>query len=210
MFTGIIEETGAIARIENRGAKRFFTIDCKLVNRQLKIGDSVACNGACLTVIRFDDRSITLEAMQETLLKTTAIGWKQGAPINLERAMQAGGRFDGHIVQGHVDGVSRVLATRTEGDTLYLEVELPQDSQKLIVPQGSVALNGVSLTVARLSTHSLTVALIGHTLQSTNLRSLKTGDSINVEYDVLGKYIARYFERKSTGITEEWLLEKGF
>ncbi len=210
MFTGIVEETGTIQRIENKGAKRFFTIGCKVVNTGVKLGDSISCDGACLTVIRFDSSSITVEAMQETLSKTTAGDWRQGRVLNLERAMMSGGRFDGHIVQGHVDCHVRVLSSETQRDTRYLEIMLPSEYSKLVVPQGSIAINGVSLTIAKLNASSVTVALIGHTLEMTNLRLLKTGDSVNVEYDILGKYIARYFDRQSTGITEEWLIEKGF
>ncbi len=210
MFTGLIEEVGSLQRVENRGAKRYFTIGCEAVNRDVKLGDSICCDGVCLTVIRFDDRSITLEAMRETLEKTTASDWRSGRAINLERAMPANGRFGGHIVQGHVDCRVSVLSHEKHQDTNYLEIALPKDNSMLVVAQGSIAINGVSLTVARLSESSVTVALIGHTLDSTNLRLLRSGDAVNVEYDIIGKYILRQQDKQRFKITEEWLVEKGF
>ncbi len=210
MFTGIIEEIGSLQRMEIRGAKRYFTIGCEVVNRDVKLGDSICCDGVCLTVIRFDDRGITVEAMRETLEKTTANDWRSGRAINLERAMPADGRFGGHIVQGHIDCRVSVLSHEKRRDTNYLEIALPKDNSLLVVAQGSIAINGVSLTIARLSESSLTVALIGHTLEMTNLRLLTTGDAVNVEYDIIGKYILRQQDKQRFKITEEWLVEKGF
>ncbi len=208
MFTGIILEIGTVKSVEQKSGKTYFRISCSTIQKGLKIGDSVACNGICLTIIEFDAGMIKAEAMNETLHKTNAGLWKNGSKINLETAMVFGGRIDGHIVQGHVDRTAELLSRSYTGDTLYLEIALHPEDRKLVVPQGSVCLNGVSLTIAKLQSDSFSVAIIGHTLESTNFTGLKVHDAINIEYDILGKYVVRYFEKSK--LTEGWLLENGF
>jgi len=148
--------------------------------------------------------------MHETMQKTTAKSWTVGQRLNLERAMKADGRFDGHIVQGHVDTVGKVLSVRKVEQTLYLEIGYPKEHRGLLVPQGSIAVNGVSLTIAELNESSFKVALIGFTLSNTNLSDCKVGDDVNLEFDILGKYVKRQLESKTSNITESWLHEKGF
>lgn len=209
MFTGIIEEIGILQSSTRIGDKKLLKISCRKINSTLKTGDSVCCNGACLTLTSFDDNSITLEVMAETLEKTTVKFWQKGDKINLERALLANARLDGHFVQGHVDTVSRCLQREIQKDTLYLWFELPRQFQNMLTWQGSIAINGVSLTVARLEPARFAVALISHTLKETNLNSIK--ELVNLEFDIIGKYILRYLQNQTKPeITEDWLREKGF
>lgn len=191
MFTGIIEATSTVIRAnESRGVKQVEIKRPKSFT-ELKTGDSIACDGICLTVIAFGTESFKVEIMRETAKKTTAAHWNTNTLLNLERALQLGGRLDGHWLQGHVDTTARLLQTRTEGSTLYLRYELHPGDAHLVVPQGSIAINGVSLTLAAVEANSFSVALISHTLDNTNLSKLPLGAEVNLEYDILGKYIAR-------------------
>lgn len=211
MFTGIVEEKGVLTKIENKGLKKYFTIKCSDILTSLKIGDSVACNGICLTVINFSKNSIVVEVMNETLKKTTAAFWKIHEQINLERAMKANGRFDGHIVQGHIDTIGKIIRKESFGDTNYYTFLFKDEYQNLIVPQGSIAINGISLTLAKISRNTFTVAIISHTLRNTNLGNLIESDLVNLEFDIFGKYVLRQIEMKNTNkITQDWLIEKGF
>ncbi len=214
MFTGIIEEIGKISSISNHGGKKYFTIEASKINSDLKIGDSVACNGICLTLISFTDKAITIEAMNETIAKTSAKYWSLGNSINLERALRFNSRLDGHIVQGHVDTISQVLTVKKQNNTRYIEVVLDQQYADLVVAQGSIAINGVSLTIAKLNNKSLQVALISLTEDLTNLSLVKVGDYVNLEFDIIGKYILRSQELKkqssASQITKAWLYEQGF
>jgi riboflavin synthase len=208
MFTGIVEESGKIARIEKISGKTYFTIQCATVTDGLKIGDSVSCNGICLTVVDFSKDRIKAEAMPETLSVTTAKYWKVNDKINLERAMSSQSRFDGHIVQGHVDTIAKRLSKSESQNSLYLEYELPYEFAELIVNKGSVAINGVSLTVSETGNNSFKVALIGITKEHTNLVSSKL---VNLEFDILGKYVQRMMNaRNKQKLTQEYLMKKGF
>ena len=208
MFTGIIEEVGKISRIENRSGKKYFTINCRKILDSIKIGDSFACNGICLTVINFTDSTIKVEAMLETLSKTTAHFWKNSDLINLERAMKIGSRFDGHLVQGHIDTISKQKSKYTSNQNLFLEYEIPSSFSEFIVPQGSISINGVSLTIAELKQDSFKVAIIGHTRENTNLEK---STFVNLEFDIIGKYVQRFLNKNRTNkISQEMLIEKGF
>jgi len=209
MFTGIIEEIGKLRDFRDQGGKRYLEIECHKINSTLRTGDSVCCSGACLTVTEFTASKITVEVMRETLLKTTIRFWKRGDKINLERALSFGGRLDGHLVQGHVDCVSEFLAKEQTGNTTYLWFKLAAEYKDLVTWQGSIAVNGVSLTVAKLEADRFAVALITHTLQETNLMDVR--QYVNLEFDIIGKYIVRYFtNHEKPGMTMEWLREKGF
>lgn len=209
MFTGIIKEIGSLESIQPKGSKKWLKIRCHQITNTLRLGDSICCNGACLTVVDFAKSYILVEVMAETLLKTTIKWWKPGDNINLEPALSANGRFDGHFVQGHVDTILKFNSREQLGDTIYLWYDLPIEYQDMITWQGSIAINGVSLTVAKLEVKRFAVALITHTLANSNLiESLKY---VNVEFDIIGKYIVRYLKRQGKPqITEEWLREKGF
>jgi riboflavin synthase len=189
MFTGIIQATAKVIRSVPSSGTRIVTIARPSSLDGIKEGASIACDGICLTVIRFDSSSFSVEVMNETLAKTTAGSWNANTVINLEPALKVGDRLDGHWVQGHIDRVSQLLEKRTAGSTVYLRFGLDSRDRPLLVPQGSIAVNGVSLTVADMASSSFTVALISHTLQNSNLSLLANGGSVNLEYDVLGKYI---------------------
>lgn len=209
MFTGIIEELGRLENFHDKAGKRYLHISCSKIIADLKIGNSVCCNGACLTVTGFTNQQITVEVMQETLIKTTIRLWKPAAKINLERALSIKGRLDGHIVQGHVDCITEFIRKEQNGETTYLWYKLPLNQQDMVTYQGSIAVNGVSLTIARLEKDRFAVALITHTLNETNLAELNR--YVNLEFDILGKYIVRYFNNhQKSGVTMEWLREKGF
>lgn len=208
MFTGIIEEIGNIARIVSSADKKHLTINCKKVTADIKLGDSVACNGICLTVIRFDSSSITVEVMNETMQKSSASKWTIGSKLNLERALLLTNRLDGHIVQGHVDSTSFISNVKQVASTKYITIALPAEWKHLIVPQGSIAINGISLTVAKLSETDFQVALISFTEGHTTLTSAKVGEIVNLEFDIIGKYLYRFSTKPN--ITKEWLSGKGF
>lgn len=208
MFTGIIEAVGPIISLNDRGGKRYLKLQRPPSFENIKEGDSIACDGICLTVISLDKSSFEVELMAETLKKSTAASWKIGSKINLERALRVGDRLDGHWVQGHVDSVLTLKQIRTIDQTPYYYFNYPKEDAELLVPQGSICLNGVSLTLAELNPTSFAVALIGHTLQNSNLSLLSVGAKVNVEYDILGKYILRKQQLKP--ISEEWLHEQGF
>jgi len=208
MFTGIIESVQKLAGIRQEAGKTKITIARPEIFKDIKNGSSICCDGICLTVTEFDTTSFTVEIMNETMKKTSAGKWKTGDEINLERALQIGGRLDGHWVQGHVDSTSPMLITRTENSTLYLTFALSSEYESLVVPQGSISINGVSLTISGLKPDRFTVALIGHTIDNTNLPKLSIGNKVNLEFDVLGKYILR--KKQQTSLNEEFLHEHGF
>jgi riboflavin synthase len=210
MFTGIIEKIGTIRQIRDWGGTKQIRLDNPFTGEEIKLGDSIACNGICLTVIEKSGIGLEVEIMHETLTKTTAMNWQAGDRLNLERAMKSDGRFDGHIVQGHVDTTGKVISTRNIDQTLYLEISFPQQHAGLLIPQGSIAINGVSLTIAGLKDKSFQVALIGYTLAHTNISDCRAGDEVNLEFDVLGKYVQRQLQTKGSNITESWLHEQGF
>jgi len=157
----------------------------------IKIGSSIACNGICLTVLEFDTASFTVQVMNETLSKSSAGIWRNGDILNLERALRLGDRLDGHWVMGHIDRAVKFLRKEQRGSTWYYHYELPSQDRQLMIPQGSIAINGVSLTVSSLTTRDFAIALIEHSLQNSNLPQVKPGALVNLEYDALGKYILR-------------------
>ncbi|HAN41703.1 MAG TPA: riboflavin synthase, partial [Candidatus Cloacimonas sp.] len=207
-FTGIIEAVGPIISLNDSGGNLSLKLQRPPSFEHITEGDSIACDGICLTVISLDKSSFEVELMAETLKKSTAASWKIGSKINLERALRVGDRLDGHWVQGHVDSVLTLKQIRTIDQTPYHYFNYPKEDAELLVPQGSICLNGVSLTLAELNPTSFAVALIGHTLQNSNLSLLSVGAKVNVEYDILGKYILRKQQLKP--ISEEWLHEQGF
>jgi len=208
MFTGIIEEVGILERIEDRSGRKYLSISSRKVFQTLKIGDSIACNGICLTVIDVTISGFKVEVMSETIIKTTVRFWKIRDLINLERALSLNSRLDGHFVQGHIDTIAKRISKISKGKTLYLEYEIPAQFRDYLVPQGSIAVNGVSLTVAELKDNSFRTALIEFTKNKTNLeKSLY----VNLEFDIIGKYILRFLQNeKKQKITRKMLMENGF
>ena len=195
MFTGIIETVGRVVAIEPQGEKMRLSIEAPAISGGLPIGASVAVNGACLTVIAVKGGELVFEAVRETLDRSSLGDLRRGSRVNLERAMRADGRLDGHIVQGHVDGTGRVRALEQRADDLRLAVDCEPEFAALLVPKGSIAIDGVSLTLVAVEDAGFDVALIPHTLAATNLADRKAGDRVNLEADVLGKYVQKYLER---------------
>jgi riboflavin synthase len=195
MFTGIVETVGAVVSAERRGELVRLELDAPAVAAGARVGDSVAVNGACLTVVSAQGARLAFEAMRETLDRTSLAGLRAGARVNLERAMRADARLDGHIVQGHVDAIGRVARLERAGDDVRLFVDCPPEFAELLVEKGSVAIDGVSLTVVGVRGDGFDVALIPHTLAVTTLGQRASGDCVNLEADVLGKYVKKYLER---------------
>ncbi len=195
MFTGIIETVGRVAAIDEEGEKTRLSIDAPAVTDALPIGASVAVNGTCLTVVAVAGGQIVFEAVRETLDRSSLGDLRTGSRVNLERAMRADGRLDGHIVQGHVDGTGRLRAIERRGDDVRFAVDCEPEFAALLVAKGSIAIDGVSLTLVQVEDAGFDVALIPHTLSATNLADRKPGDRVNLEADVLGKYVQKYLER---------------
>lgn len=191
MFTGIVEAQAKLISLSHQSGKKLLRIARPLSFDDLKIGSSVACDGICLTVLEFDTSSFNVQIMNETIQKSTAKNWLPGQILNLERALQFGSRLDGHWLQGHVDRELRLISHQKMNNTDYLRFEVINADRALMIAQGSIALNGVSLTISELRGDSFSVALIGHTIENSNLSNLKPGDRVNVEYDILGKYMLR-------------------
>jgi riboflavin synthase len=189
MFTGIIEATEKIISIQHFGRKKLISISKPAIFSDIEIGSSIACDGICLTIVKLDNRTFTVEIMNETIQKTTAKNWSINKLLNLERALTITSRLNGHFVQGHIDRELRLISHLIIEGTSYLRFEFPFRKKELIVPQGSIALNGVSLTIAEIRNEYFSVAIIGHTLEHTNLNTIKPGEMVNVEFDIIGKYI---------------------
>ncbi len=195
MFTGIIEAVGTVTDFELRGSAGQLVVEAPEIATGVEIGDSVAVSGACLTVTSISGEVLTFDAVRETLERTSLSDLAAGMHVNLERALRAGGRLDGHIVQGHVDGVGFVRRLERRGDDVQLYVATEPDIAALLVEKGSVAIDGVSLTVVGVHDTGFDVALIPYTLKHTTLGERRAGDRLNLEADVLGKYVKRYLER---------------
>jgi riboflavin synthase len=198
MFTGIIKSTAKILSLAPVAGIQIATIERPKALDNIYDGASIACDGICLTVLKFSENSFSVQVMNETVQKTTASSWKSGYLLNLEPALKVGDPLDGHWVQGHIDTRSTLLEKKTIRDTIYLRFALDSKDQALVVPQGSIAINGVSLTLSAVSSSSITVALITHTLQNSNLSSLTNGSYVNIEFDILGKYILRSMNGNKT------------
>ncbi len=192
MFTGIIEEVGKIKKIEKTHDKYRIFICANKILGDAKLGDSVSINGTCLTITSIDGNLFTADVVRETLDKTNLKFLQKENFVNLERAMKASSRFDGHIVQGHVEGISKVLAITSNRDIFIIKIELPQNLVKYCIYKGSIALNGVSLTIAKIDKNIIDIWLIPHTLKHTTFKENKVGDYINVETDIIGKYIENF------------------
>lgn len=195
MFTGIIEAFGTIKSIKQEGGNKHFVIDSPISN-QLKVDQSVSHDGVCLTVVKVDSDSHTVTAIDETLQKSNLGKRKQGDRINLERCMIANGRFDGHIVQGHVDQTGTVTSVKEANGSWLIDFEYNPSLGNVTVEKGSICVNGVSLTCFNSKANSFTVAIIPYTYDHTNFKSLKAGDTVNLEFDIVGKYVKRLLEKR--------------
>lgn len=217
MFTGIIEEIGSVANIQHTGKSFVLTIDASKVLTDVNLGDSIAVNGVCLTVTSFSKSRFTVDVMPETVKATSLKTVKRGSRVNLERAMAAGGRFGGHFVAGHVDGVGVIKGKKQLENAVYYEIEADPVLLKYIILKGSVAVDGTSLTVFGVSEDRFTLSLIPHTLSETVLGFKGTGDIVNIECDMIGKYVGHFLNNQSAAspkrgntISAQFLEENGF
>ena len=216
MFTGIIEELGTITAVEKGAKSARLTIKAEMIFGDMKLGDSIAVNGVCLTVTDFNHNTFSADVMNETLSRSGLGRLSAGSRVNLERAMQANGRFGGHIVSGHIDGTGEIIRKERDDNAVWLSVSAREQIMRYIVEKGSVTIDGVSLTVARVSEQHFAVSIIPHTGKSTILLDKKPGDIVNLEIDIIGKYIERFLSAlpaNDTGkskITYEFLANAGF
>ena len=214
MFTGIIEEVGTIKQIARGAHSATLTIRAQTVLEGTKIGDSIAVNGICLTVTRLFPDGFSADVMHETLNRSALAQLSIGSAINLERAMPANGRFGGHIVSGHVDGIGHIAQIRRDDTAVWYTIHAAPALLRYVVEKGSITIDGVSLTVAALDREGFSVSIIPHTVSQTNLRQRRKGDAVNVETDIIGKYIEQLLhppqEEEKNTITREMLIKYGF
>ena len=210
MFTGIIKELGVVKRFDRMGPAYRIEIEAAGTAKDAAIGGSVSVNGVCLTVVEKGERSMGFDVMDETVKRSTLSSVKKGDKVNLESSLKAGEELGGHFVLGHVDCVGRIVSFKRSSGESSVEVEFLEGYSKLLVEKGSVSIDGISLTVGDVSRGRFKVYVIPHTLKVTTLGLKKTGDSVNLEFDIVGKYMARFDDLKKGSITEEYLREKGF
>ena len=196
MFTGIIEGTGKVQNIERSGRNIDFTLKCDFT-KELKIDQSLAHNGCCLTVVEINDDNYKVTAIDETLLKTSLKEWKVGSEVNLERCLKFEGRLDGHLVQGHVDETAKVSGIDNRDGSYFITFKMDESTKFVTVPQGSITVNGISLTVAESNDFDFSVAIIPYTWEFTNMKNLSIGDEVNLEFDIIGKYITKLMNREN-------------
>ena len=192
MFTGIVEELGVVAKITDNA----MTVQASKVTEDLKLGDSIAVNGTCLTAVNFSRTDFSVDLSPETMRRTSLGQLSEGSPVNLERALLASDRMGGHIVQGHVDGTGRVMSSRVDGDSIIFRIRVPKRLNPYIVEKGFIAVDGISLTVVKRGASSFTLAVIPYTLKNTNLASASIGGRVNLEADILAKYVKNLLDRK--------------
>ncbi len=216
MFTGIIEELGVVRRINSSGNGTDIIISVKEILNDLKIGDSVAVNGPCLTATAIGTDSFTAWVMPETMKKTNLLGLTTGSPVNIERAVTLNSRLGGHMVSGHIDAMVTLTGKRRQGGAMHLSFDTPGHLLRYIVPKGSVALDGVSLTVIDVGSSSFSVGVIPHTASQTTLGQKEVGSHVNLEVDMIGKYVEKILAarpdnvKKEANLTMDLLQEKGY
>lgn len=215
MFTGIIEEIGIVKEVRRSGDNSFIRINAERILSDVQLGDSIAVNGTCLTVTRLDGNIFQADVMNETLNRSSLGSLKQGSIVNLERAMAANGRFGGHIVSGHIDGTGTIINVKNDGIAVWYTISACADIMKYIVEKGSVAIDGVSLTVAKVTESYFGVSVIPHTAENTILSSKKAGDIVNLENDIVGKYVEKFIKNdfsctQKSSIDMNFLAENGF
>jgi riboflavin synthase len=210
MFTGIIEETGIVKSIRTEGRSARITISAEKVLEDIKVGDSINTNGVCLTVTEFSSSAFTIDVMPETMQRTTFAKLRSGSRVNLERALRLTDRLGGHIVSGHIDGTGILEKIREDENAVWLSVSGEPGILRYIVEKGSVAIDGISLTVVKVSQRSFEVSIIPHTQTETAILLKKTGDTVNIECDIIGKYVEKLSSKKSDKVDLNFLAEHGF
>lgn len=217
MFTGLIEELGAIKSINRSGDSMLLQINANKILEDISLGDSISVNGICLTVISFNHSSFSVDVMPETVYKTSLKELKTGSQVNLERAMSANNRFGGHIVSGHIDGTATLVSKKCLDNAIYFNFKIETSLASQLITKGSIAIDGVSLTLVNIEKESFSVSIIPHTLEQTILANKKPGQVVNIELDIIGKYIQKAVENiaiqrsgSESKITESFLFENGF
>jgi riboflavin synthase len=210
MFTGLIEEIGTIENIVRQQDKINLSIKAKKILTDTKIDDSISINGICLTVVDIKTNSFAVQAVRETMQKSTIANWRKGEFVNLERAMKINDRLGGHIVQGHIDGIGTIDKITKLSDTLELEIILPTGKNSYTIEKGSIAIDGISLTIAKKARDKIQIAVIPHTLNNTTLKDKKVNDKINIEFDFFAKYIQNYLDGTKEVLTESKLKSWGY
>lgn len=215
MFTGLIEDCGSISKLTRTGTEARLTVITSLPTDELQIGDSVAVNGACLTVVTKDRSTFTVDMSPETFDRTTFTNRPIGSSVNLERALRVGDRLGGHIVTGHIDTVGIIQSVRQEQNAIIITIEIPGEFSRYLIPKGSVAIDGISLTINDSETGLFSVSIIPHTLSATTLVNCKSGDRVNIETDILGKYVERLLgslggKNETSAVTSDFLAKHGF
>ena len=209
MFTGIVEDVGRVEELKPKTKEVLFTIGAKNIDvKEMKLGDSISVNGVCLTLISFKNNTFTVEASHETLTRTTLSKLKVGSKVNLERSLKLGERLGGHIVNGHVDGIGRVESIGRRGKSLEFWFSIPKGHSKYAVEKGSIAIDGVSLTINALNGDRFSVNIIPYTQEATIFSNLKPGDSVNIEFDIIGKYVEKFLMRGRSKKNISELIEK--
>ncbi len=213
MFTGIVEDAGKITKIEHMGQEKRLTLELPPDLTELQLGDSINVNGVCLTVVQKNEQRIEVDLSLETLQKTTLRELKEGDQVNLERALRLTDRLGGHIITGHVDGIGEILENKEERGFLQLRIRIPESVSRYVVQKGSIAIDGISLTVNEFQEGEIQVTLIPYTIEKTTLRQKRVGDTVNLEGDILGKYVEKFLNRgdqKPGRIDLAFLKEHGF
>jgi riboflavin synthase len=214
MFTGLIEEVGSVVSLSKGGGTTRMTVAARRLPREMKKGDSIAVSGVCLTAVEIKRASLAFDLAEETLARTSLSRLAKGTQVNLELPMKAGGRMGGHVVQGHVDGVARFLCLEriTGKDDYWLRLEIPAELAKYVVFKGSIAVEGISLTVAKIENAEVTIAIIPHTAEMTNLKQFQPGDPMNIEVDIIAKYAEKMLlgQAAPSTVTLERLVSEGF
>lgn len=213
MFTGIIEEVGTLKSIQRKNHAICLTLSAYEILKDIKLGDSIAVNGICLTVTSFTDTDFSVDVMQETLSRTSLSSLKDGGKVNLERAMPMNGRFGGHIVTGHIDGTGTITQIRKDSIAVWYTIKTTQTIMRYIIDKGSIAIDGISLTIAKVSQDDFSVSIIPHTIENTILSSKKVNELVNLENDCIGKYVERLVlneDKKESGITRDFLAKLGY
>jgi riboflavin synthase len=215
MFTGLVEGTGTILRLERAGGDMRLTVQAALEQPEVKIGESIAVDGVCLTVVGSREGALTVEVSRETLSRSTLGQRRQGDEVNIERALRLGDRMGGHLVSGHVDGTARVAARRRQGESVVFQFEVAAEVSRYLIEKGSVAVSGVSLTVNRCEGRHFEVNIVPHTARITTMGKLQVGDAVNIEVDLIGKYVEKFLLQRSGsqstgGVDREFLGRHGF
>ena len=215
MFTGLVETTGTILRLERADRGLHLTLRASLESPDLKIGESIAVDGVCLTVVSLQGDAFTVDVSEETVSRSTLGQRRPGDEVNLERALRLGDRLSGHLVSGHADGTGRVAARQRRGESLVVKFEIPPELSRYLIEKGSVAVNGVSLTVNRCEGRQFEVNVVPHTARASTLGNLKVGDRVNVEVDLIGKYVEKFLlqrigSQSTGGVDHEFLTRHGF